>query len=74
VPPERRRSRVAFALHATHSDDDGWVLVDAGLHRQSNAIQRWANAVIGGVTTSTLLTLLVIPATYDVPADWRARP
>jgi HAE1 family hydrophobic/amphiphilic exporter-1 len=28
-------------------------------------------AVIGGVITSTLLTLLVIPTLYDILADWR---
>ena len=28
-------------------------------------------AVIGGVITSTLLTLLVIPTFYDILADWR---
>jgi HAE1 family hydrophobic/amphiphilic exporter-1 len=28
-------------------------------------------AVIGGVITSTLLTLLVIPTVYDILADWR---
>jgi HAE1 family hydrophobic/amphiphilic exporter-1 len=27
--------------------------------------------VIGGVLTSTLLTLLVIPTTYEILADWR---
>ncbi len=30
-------------------------------------------AVIGGVVTSTLLTLLVIPTFYDILAGWRAR-
>jgi HAE1 family hydrophobic/amphiphilic exporter-1 len=28
-------------------------------------------AVIGGVVTSTLLTLLVIPTVYEILADWR---
>ena len=28
-------------------------------------------AVIGGVITSTLLTLLVIPTFYDILTDWR---
>jgi HAE1 family hydrophobic/amphiphilic exporter-1 len=28
-------------------------------------------AVIGGVITSTLLTLLVIPTVYEILADWR---
>jgi HAE1 family hydrophobic/amphiphilic exporter-1 len=30
-------------------------------------------AVIGGVITSTLLTLLVIPTFYDILAGWRDR-
>jgi HAE1 family hydrophobic/amphiphilic exporter-1 len=30
-------------------------------------------AVIGGVITSTLLTLLVIPTFYDMVSDWRDR-
>jgi len=29
-------------------------------------------AIIGGVITSTLLTLLVIPTFYDILAGWRA--
>ena len=29
-------------------------------------------AVIGGVITSTLLTLFVIPTVYDILAGWRA--
>jgi HAE1 family hydrophobic/amphiphilic exporter-1 len=28
-------------------------------------------AVIGGVITSTLLTLLVIPTVYEILSDWR---
>jgi HAE1 family hydrophobic/amphiphilic exporter-1 len=30
-------------------------------------------AIIGGVITSTLLTLLVIPTIYDILAGWRDR-
>jgi HAE1 family hydrophobic/amphiphilic exporter-1 len=30
-------------------------------------------AVIGGVITSTMLTLLVIPTFYDILAGWRDR-
>jgi HAE1 family hydrophobic/amphiphilic exporter-1 len=30
-------------------------------------------AVIGGVITSTLLTLLVIPTVYDIMSGWRDR-
>jgi HAE1 family hydrophobic/amphiphilic exporter-1 len=30
-------------------------------------------AVIGGVITSTILTLLVIPTFYDIAANWRDR-
>jgi HAE1 family hydrophobic/amphiphilic exporter-1 len=30
-------------------------------------------AIIGGVITSTLLTLLVIPTFYDILAGWRDR-
>ena len=30
-------------------------------------------AVIGGVITSTVLTLLVIPTVYDIMSEWRDR-
>jgi HAE1 family hydrophobic/amphiphilic exporter-1 len=30
-------------------------------------------AVIGGVLTSTILTLLVIPVAYEILSDWRDR-
>jgi HAE1 family hydrophobic/amphiphilic exporter-1 len=30
-------------------------------------------AVIGGVITSTILTLLVIPTVYDLMSEWRDR-
>ena len=30
-------------------------------------------AVIGGVITSTVLTLLVIPTAYDLMSEWRDR-
>ena len=30
-------------------------------------------AVIGGVMTSTVLTLLVIPTVYDIMSEWRDR-
>jgi HAE1 family hydrophobic/amphiphilic exporter-1 len=30
-------------------------------------------AVIGGVITSTVLTLLVIPTVYDILSEWRDR-
>jgi HAE1 family hydrophobic/amphiphilic exporter-1 len=49
----------------------GMVPVALGIGEGADFRAPLGRAIIGGVITSTLLTLLVIPTFYDILAGWR---
>jgi HAE1 family hydrophobic/amphiphilic exporter-1 len=49
----------------------GMVPVALGFGEGADFRAPLGRAVIGGVITSTLLTLLVIPTVYEILSDWR---
>jgi HAE1 family hydrophobic/amphiphilic exporter-1 len=49
----------------------GMVPVALGIGEGADFRAPLGRAVIGGVITSTLLTLLVIPTVYEILSDWR---
>jgi HAE1 family hydrophobic/amphiphilic exporter-1 len=51
----------------------GMIPVASGLGEGGDFRAPLGRAVIGGVITSTLLTLLVIPTVYEIMDGWRTR-
>ena len=49
----------------------GMVPVALGIGEGADFRAPMGRAVIGGMITSTVLTLLVIPTIYEILADWR---
>ena len=49
----------------------GMIPVALGLGEGADFRAPLGRAVIGGIITSTLLTLLVIPTVYEILDDWR---
>ena len=50
----------------------GMTPVASGIGEGADFRAPLGRAVVGGVLTSTILTLLVIPTIYEVLDDWRA--
>jgi HAE1 family hydrophobic/amphiphilic exporter-1 len=68
---EAGRVRLRPILMTTFALIAGMVPVALGLGEGADFRAPLGRAVIGGVLTSTLLTLLVIPTIYEILADWR---
>ena len=51
----------------------GMIPVSLGLGEGADFRAPLGRAVIGGVITSTLLTLLVIPTVYEILDEWREK-
>jgi HAE1 family hydrophobic/amphiphilic exporter-1 len=65
------RVRLRPILMTTFALIAGMVPVALGIGEGADFRAPLGVAVIGGVVTSTLLTLLVIPTVYEILADWR---
>ena len=70
---EAGRVRLRPILMTTFALIAGMVPVALGIGEGADFRAPLGRAVIGGVLTSTLLTLLVIPSVYDLLSDWRDR-
>jgi HAE1 family hydrophobic/amphiphilic exporter-1 len=68
---EAGRARLRPILMTTFALIAGMVPVALGHGEGADFRAPLGRAVIGGVITSTLLTLLVIPTFYDILAGWR---
>jgi HAE1 family hydrophobic/amphiphilic exporter-1 len=68
---EAGRVRLRPILMTTFALIAGMVPVALGIGEGADFRAPLGRAVIGGVITSTLLTLLVIPTVYEILADWR---
>ena len=68
---EAGRVRLRPILMTTFALVAGMIPVAIGAGEGADFRAPLGRAVIGGVLTSTLLTLLVIPTTYEILADWR---
>jgi HAE1 family hydrophobic/amphiphilic exporter-1 len=68
---EAGRARLRPILMTTFALIAGMVPVALGHGEGADFRAPLGRAVIGGVVTSTLLTLLVIPTFYDILAGWR---
>jgi HAE1 family hydrophobic/amphiphilic exporter-1 len=68
---EAGRVRLRPILMTTFALVAGMLPVAIGAGEGGDFRAPLGRAVIGGVLTSTLLTLLVIPTTYEILADWR---
>jgi HAE1 family hydrophobic/amphiphilic exporter-1 len=68
---EAGRVRLRPILMTTFALIAGMVPVALGLGEGADFRAPLGRAVIGGVITSTLLTLLVIPTVYEILSDWR---
>jgi HAE1 family hydrophobic/amphiphilic exporter-1 len=68
---EAGRARLRPILMTTFALIAGMVPVALGHGEGADFRAPLGRAVIGGVLTSTLLTLIVIPTFYDILADWR---
>jgi HAE1 family hydrophobic/amphiphilic exporter-1 len=69
---EAGRARLRPILMTTFALIAGMVPVALGVGEGADFRAPLGRAIIGGVITSTLLTLLVIPTFYDILAGWRA--
>jgi HAE1 family hydrophobic/amphiphilic exporter-1 len=70
---EAGRARLRPILMTTFALIAGMIPVALGQGEGADFRAPLGRAIIGGVITSTLLTLLVIPTFYDVLAGWRDR-
>jgi HAE1 family hydrophobic/amphiphilic exporter-1 len=68
---EAWRVRLRPILMTTFALIAGMVPVALGVGEGADFRAPLGRAVIGGVLTSTLLTLLVIPTVYEILSDWR---
>jgi HAE1 family hydrophobic/amphiphilic exporter-1 len=68
---EAGRVRLRPILMTTFALIAGMVPVALGIGEGADFRAPLGRAVIGGVLTSTLLTLLVIPTVYEILSDWR---
>ncbi len=68
---EAGRVRLRPILMTTFALIAGMVPVALGIGEGADFRAPLGRAVIGGVITSTLLTLLVIPTIYEILSDWR---
>ena len=68
---EAGRVRLRPILMTTFALIAGMVPVALGFGEGADFRAPLGRAVIGGVITSTLLTLLVIPTVYEILSDWR---
>jgi HAE1 family hydrophobic/amphiphilic exporter-1 len=68
---EAGRARLRPILMTTFALIAGMVPVALGHGEGADFRAPLGRAVIGGVLTSTLLTLIVIPTFYDILSDWR---
>ncbi len=68
---EAGRARLRPILMTTFALIAGMIPVALGHGEGADFRAPLGRAVIGGVITSTLLTLLVIPTLYDILAGWR---
>ena len=68
---EAGRVRLRPILMTTFALIAGMVPVALGIGEGADFRAPLGRAVIGGVLTSTMLTLLVIPTVYEILADWR---
>lgn len=68
---EAGRVRLRPILMTTFALVAGMIPVAIGAGEGADFRAPLGRAVIGGVLTSTLLTLLVIPTVYEILADWR---
>ena len=64
------RQLVALGVHALLVGD---VVAALGFGAGSETNQPLAVAVVGGMISSTLLTLVVVPAVYSLVEGWRER-
>ncbi|MCC7416368.1 MAG: efflux RND transporter permease subunit [Acidobacteria bacterium] len=70
---EAGRVRLRPILMTTFALIAGMVPVALGIGEGADFRAPLGRAVIGGVLTSTILTLLVIPTIYEILSDWRDR-
>jgi HAE1 family hydrophobic/amphiphilic exporter-1 len=70
---EAGRVRLRPILMTTFALLAGMLPVALGMGEGADFRAPLGRAVIGGVLTSTVLTLLVIPVAYDILSDWRDR-
>jgi HAE1 family hydrophobic/amphiphilic exporter-1 len=68
---EAGRVRLRPILMTTFALIAGMIPVALGVGEGADFRAPLGRAVIGGVITSTLLTLLVIPTVYEILSDWR---
>jgi HAE1 family hydrophobic/amphiphilic exporter-1 len=68
---EAGRVRLRPILMTTFALIAGMIPVALGHGEGGDFRAPLGRAVIGGVLTSTLLTLLVIPTVYEILSDWR---
>jgi len=70
---EAGRVRLRPILMTTFALCAGMVPVALGIGEGADFRAPLGRAVIGGVLTSTVLTLLVIPTIYEIMDEWRER-
>jgi HAE1 family hydrophobic/amphiphilic exporter-1 len=70
---EAGRARLRPILMTTFALIAGMIPVALGQGEGADFRAPLGRAIIGGVITSTLLTLLVIPTFYDILSGWRDR-
>jgi HAE1 family hydrophobic/amphiphilic exporter-1 len=70
---EAGRVRLRPILMTTFALIAGMIPVALGLGEGADFRAPLGRAVIGGVITSTLLTLIVIPTFYEILDDWREK-